>query len=116
MNESELSLGLEFGVWGVHQIEDGIVTLFIPQAPKHSVGLNCVVLMSQIKGRVILCLVVESTRRILFQSSLNNVPSPIYCYSLALGGGVSVNYLTALRYFVQRVQGSRLYFPGDLIF
>ena len=28
MNESELSLGLEFGVWGVHQIEDGIATLF----------------------------------------------------------------------------------------
>ena len=27
MNESELSLGLEFGVWGVHSIEDGIVTL-----------------------------------------------------------------------------------------
>ena len=73
--------------------------------------------MSQIKGRVVLCLVVESTRRVLFQGSLNNVPSPIYCYSLALGGGVSVNYLTALRYFVQRVQqGSRLYFPGDLIF
>ena len=73
--------------------------------------------MSQIKGRVMLCLVIESTRRVLFQGSLNNVPSPIYCYSLALGGGVSVDYLTALRYFVQRVQqGSRLYFPGDLIF
>ena len=28
MNESELSLGLEFGVWGVHEIEDGLVTLF----------------------------------------------------------------------------------------
>jgi len=29
MNESELSLGLEFGVWGVHEIEDGLVKLML---------------------------------------------------------------------------------------